>query len=181
MAACAAVAITSGAAIAAASIAANDREDQWEAKRPVAHDENWAATCIQSHYRGSHGRELFQTVQQAKMVKRAATKLKRLAPLEGKILQGGFPGTPVNASMQRALAEFEGGNCYERARDHVLRWFVKFNGPFTQFAIFLVVIFILNILVLLVFFWGAVVSVVSSSTRLGRRGELSTIFSSRAP
>jgi hypothetical protein len=74
--------------------------------------------------------------------------------------QGGFPGAPVNASIALALEEApRHAICYERTRDAVLRFFVRHTKPFVWFAVFLIAIFIIDILVIIVFFWGAVFGV----------------------
>ena len=150
------VALGSAAATAVTAVAANEREQQFEAAKAAqpVHDEEWAARNIQTHYRGHHTRCVARLAKQAQMVNRAASKLRRLPPLEGKLLQGGFPGAPVNASMQRALEYNENANCYEASRDAVLRFFVRHNTAFTYFGLFLMICFIVDILILLVFIWG---------------------------
>lgn len=165
MAACLGVALGSAAATAATTHAAHERQEQFKAARagtqPV-HDDNreeWAASRIQAHYRGHQARCMARVARQAHMVNKAATKLKRLPPLQGKLLQGGFPGAPVNASMQCALEYNDNANCYEASRDAVLRFFVRYNTAFTYFGLFLMICFVINIFVLIVFFWGAVFGV----------------------
>ena len=60
---------------------------------------------------------------------------------------------------------------YERGRDAVLRFFVRYTTPFMWIAGVLVAIFIVDILVIIVFFWGAVFGVrrASSHAALQRR------------
>ena len=63
-----------------------------------------------------------QVTQQVKVLKSVVTKFNRLKPLNGKVFNGGFPGAPVNASIQLALQEDErtraacsDGSCGTRA------------------------------------------------------------------
>ena len=128
-------------------------------------DEEWAATKIQTLERGRQARKrmnVCQVTRQVKMLKSAATKFNRLKPLDGKVFGGGFPGAPVNASIQLALHEDERtrkASCYERARDSVLRWFVRHTRLFMRIAVVLIIVFVIDILVIIVFFWGAVMGV----------------------
>jgi len=127
------------------------------------HDELWAAQKLQALERGRQARkknEIGSLALQAKLMKKAVSKLKKLKPLEGKLLQGGFPGAPVNASIQLALQLApDGSSPYETSRDAVLRFFVVHTKLFTNIAIFFVVVFLIDILIIIVFFWGAVLGV----------------------
>ena len=72
-------------------------------------ENEWAASKLQSLERGRQLRKqqtsMGNIARQAQLVGQAKAKFRRLAPLEGKLLQGGFPGAPINASMALALAE----------------------------------------------------------------------------
>ena len=134
-------------------------------------EEEWAARKLQALEKGRQARQAFKEkgrsdfgtiARQAKLLTSAAKKFQNLKPLEGKLLQGGFPGAPVNASIQLALAPPPASHkatCYESGRDAVLRFFVRYTRFFTWLAVLLAVAFVLDILVLIVFFWGAVFGV----------------------
>ena len=63
---------------------------------------------------------LGSVAQQLMLVSKAKSNFKRLKPLKGKLLQGGFPGAPIHASIQldaATLAQLqEGASLYERVR-----------------------------------------------------------------
>ena len=82
---------------------------------------------------------------------------KGMRPLKGKLFNFGDGWlSPVNASIQLALDLGPAdANCYERTRDAVLRWFVAHTQLFMYLAVILVFLFVLDILVIVVFFWGA--------------------------
>ena len=97
-----------------------------------------------------------QTSNLAQNVNATAHKLARKGTA---YLNGSFPGVPVNQTVHDTLASPSDASCWERSRDRVLRFFVDNQGFFTAVAIFLAVVFVLNICVLLVAFWGAVLGV----------------------
>uniref|UniRef100_A0A7S4M399 Transmembrane protein n=1 Tax=Prymnesium polylepis TaxID=72548 RepID=A0A7S4M399_9EUKA len=97
----------------------------------------------------------------ASLVKKAAKQFKRLRPLDGALIDGGFPGAPVNPSMAVALAKEgpERATCYERVRDATLRWFIARQAFFLSLAMIIIVLFVIDILVIIVFVWGSMFGV----------------------
>ena len=89
----------------------------------------------------------------------SAGSTKKLQKQATAILSGSFPGVPVNQTVQDTLATPDDASCWERSRDSVLRFFVRNQNFFQAVAIFLAVCFVLNICVVLVAFWGAVLGV----------------------
>jgi len=85
-------------------------------------------------------------------VKGAASKVTR-------ILSGSFPGLPVDATVAPAMATPPDATCWERSRDAILLFFVRFQPLFVGIAIFLAVCFVIDICVIVVAFWGAVFGV----------------------
>lgn len=109
-----------------------------------------------AHEASASVKHLGQVAAQAAAARLAAAKLRRLGPQKGKIFQGGFPGAPMNASICYALAKPDRSNCYELCRDACLRFFVRHQSFFMRLAVFLAVVFLVDILVIIVFFWGAI-------------------------
>ena len=102
---------------------------------PLEHDEDWAARKMQALERGRQARkqDIGSIAAQLRMVTQISHKFKRLKPLEGKFMEGGFPGALVNASMALALAEAPArASCYERSRDMVLRFFIRHQQLFMR-------------------------------------------------
>jgi hypothetical protein len=110
-------------------------------------DEDRYVRTIQALERGRQIRKrgLAEVALQMKAVKAAAVKMHRLAPLEGHLLEGGFPGMPVNPSMIFALSQTpEDASCYEHTRDAVLRFFVRRQRAFMRAACLLAVAFVID-------------------------------------
>ena len=126
---------------------------------PVAiQEEEAAAKTLQALERGRQARkaqksadpamDLFKISRSANNLLKAKNKFKRLKPNRGALINGGFPGAPVNASMALALSDApDSAGCYERVRDSILRFFVRHGAFFIKIAILHVILFVLDILV----------------------------------
>jgi serine/threonine protein kinase len=102
----------------------------------------------------THTLEVGALAKQLMTVTKASQALKRLAPLEGKLLQGGFPGAPIHASMQLAVHSHQHASCYERARDASFVFLLRHNAVFTRLAVLVALVFVMAVLTIIVFFWG---------------------------
>jgi len=72
---------------------------------------------------------------------------------------GSFPGIPVDATVKSAMETPADASCYERTRDTILRFFVYFQNLFAILAVVIAIVFVLDICVIVVAFWGAVFGV----------------------
>ena len=112
--------------------------------------------CNQWSVVGSPQACMGSVVKQAKMIKQASQNFAAEASRR-QLYSGGFPGARERLDRPRPRAGLVAQTIMLRSHSRIRsRWFVAHQGFFMKLAILIVIIFVIDILVIIVFFWGAI-------------------------
>ena len=67
---------------------------------------------------------------------------------------GSFPGIPVDHTVHHTLETPADATCWERVRDTVLRFFIRYQKVFTWLACLMAIAFVIDICFIIFAFWG---------------------------